>query len=90
MTVQHNDELFFAEVQRKVKKDNTFSFQNRRYEAPANTRNSKITLRYDRMTPERVIVYKNSERLGEAELLDVVYNSQRWTRPSDEEQEAAC
>jgi hypothetical protein len=89
-TLPHNDELFFAEDERKVKKDNTFSFKNRRYEAPADVRDSKITVRYDRMSPERVIVYKKDERLGEAELLDPIYNSQRWTRDDHNCEEAAC
>ena len=31
---EHNDELFYAEATRKVKKDNTFSFDSRRYETP--------------------------------------------------------
>ena len=30
---EHSDELFYAEADRKVKRDNTFSFRNRRYEA---------------------------------------------------------
>ncbi|MCP5006863.1 MAG: transposase family protein, partial [Planctomycetes bacterium] len=31
---ESNDELFFAEDTRKVKKDNTFSFKNTRFETP--------------------------------------------------------
>jgi putative transposase len=42
---EHNDELFFAEATRKVKKDNTFSFSGRRYETPVDLRDKEIQLR---------------------------------------------
>ena len=45
---EHNDELFYAEATRKVKKDNTFSFASRRYETPVDLRDKEIQLRYDR------------------------------------------
>lgn len=45
---EHNDELFFAEAVRKVKKDNTFSFAARRYETPVDLRDKEIQLRYNR------------------------------------------
>ena len=41
---EHNDELFYAEATRKVKKDNTFSFRNRRYETPVDLRDKEIQL----------------------------------------------
>ncbi|MFQ5626732.1 MAG: hypothetical protein ACE5FM_08785, partial [Methyloligellaceae bacterium] len=44
----NNDELFYAEATRKVKKDNTFSFSSRRYETPVDLRDKEIQLRYDR------------------------------------------
>jgi putative transposase len=78
---EHNDELFFAEAARKVKKDNTFSFQSRRYETPVDLRDKEIQLRYDRrlsdsvMSPAAVvIVYYKGQRLGAARLLDAVAN----------------
>jgi hypothetical protein len=45
---QDTDELFYAEATRTVKKDNTFSFEGRRYETPIDLRGKKIQLRYDR------------------------------------------
>src|SRR5204862_2043641 len=39
---EHNDELFYAEATRKVKKDNTFSFAARRYETPVDLRDKQI------------------------------------------------
>jgi putative transposase len=77
---EHNDELFFAEAARKVKKDNTFSFLGRRYETPVDLRDKDIQLRYDRrtsdtiMSPTAVIIYHKGQRLGAARLLDAVAN----------------
>ena len=75
---EHNDELFYAEALRKVKKDNTFSFQSRRYETPVDLREKQIQLRYDRRRQDTpVVVYHKGERLGLARLLDVVANGMR-------------
>jgi transposase InsO family protein len=76
---EHNDELFYAEADRKVKKDNTFSFQSRRYETPADLRDKEIQLRYDRhrndtaLSPT-VVIYHKGQRIGPARLLDAVAN----------------
>ena len=45
---QVNDELFYSEDTRKIKKDNTFSFNNVRYEAPADLRDKEIVIRFER------------------------------------------
>ena len=73
---EHNDELFYAEATRKVKKDNTFSFAARRYETPVDLRDKEIQLRYDRHRQDTtaVISYHQGQRLGAARLLDVVAN----------------
>jgi putative transposase len=72
---EHNDELFYAEATRKVKKDNTFSFLRRRYETPVDLRDKQIQLRYDRRSGDTpVIVYYKGQRLGTARLLDAVAN----------------
>jgi hypothetical protein len=76
---EHHDELFFAEAERTVKKDNTFSFQNRRYEAPADLRGREIQLRHDRRRSDNalsptVIVYHKGQRIGLARLLDTIAN----------------
>lgn len=72
---QLNDELFFAEDTRKVKKDNTFSFNAVRYEAPRDLTNRLIHIRFDRNKPVRVIVYYKAERMGEAKKLDLIANA---------------
>jgi transposase InsO family protein len=73
---EHNDELFYAEATRKVKKDNTFSFASRRYETPVDLRDKEIQIRHDRhrgdTTP--VIIYYKGQRMGAARLLNAVAN----------------
>jgi putative transposase len=76
---EHNDELFYAEADRKVKKDNTFSFQGQRYETPADLHDKAIQLRYDRHGSDNarspsVVVYHKGQRIGQARLLDTVAN----------------
>ena len=79
---EHHDELFYAETARTVKKDNTFSFQNRRYETPADLRGHEIQLRHDRRHSDTtlspvVIIYHKGLRIGPARLLDPVANGLR-------------
>ena len=61
-----------------MKKDNTFSFHNRRYEAPADLRGRDVQLRHDRRRSDNalspIIVYHNGQRIGAARLLDTVAN----------------
>lgn len=73
---QFNDELFYAEDSRKIKKDNTFTFQNVRYEAPVDLRDKPITIRFDRTHPNRIIVFYKNQRIGEAKVLDLIANGQ--------------
>jgi transposase InsO family protein len=76
---EHNDELFYAEAARKVKKDNTFSFSGRRYETPVDLRDKEIQLRYDRHRQDAaaVVIYHKGQRMGAARLLDAVANGLR-------------
>ena len=76
---EHNDELFYAEATRKVKKDNTFSFAGRRYETPVDLRDREIQLRYDRHRRDTaaVVIYHKGQRQGAARLLDAVANGLR-------------
>ncbi len=68
------DELFFAEETRKVKKDNTFSFKSTRYETPVDLRDKTITIRFDRTKFDRIIIYYKNQRMGEAKLLNLIAN----------------
>jgi putative transposase len=76
---EYNAELFMLEDTRKVRADNTFLFNNVRYEAPRDLRGHTITLRYDRQRPAtpQPIVYHQGQRLGMAEALDAVANDRR-------------
>jgi putative transposase len=69
-----NDELFFAEETRKVKKDNTFSFKNIRYETPVDLRDRQITIRYERNKLNAIVIYYKNQRMGEAKPVDLIAN----------------
>ncbi len=68
------DELFFCQETRKVKKDNTFSFDGRRFEAPVTLHNSEIEIRFDRLKKESVVVYYKGQRMGAARSLNLIEN----------------
>lgn len=72
---QTNDELFYAEETRDVRKDNTIQFKNVRYEPDADLRGKTITIRFDRNRTDTVIVYYKGRRIGPARPLDLVANS---------------
>lgn len=69
-----NDELFYLEDTRTVRKDNTFSVGNIRYEAPRNLSARQIQVRFNRANPDRIVVFYKGERLGEATRLDFLAN----------------
>ena len=69
-----HDELFYAEKERTVKKDNTFSFNSLRFETPVDLRGKKIQIRYDRTRLHPIVIYYKGERMGQARRLDPVAN----------------
>jgi len=77
------DELFYFEQDRTVRKDNTFQVVGKRFEAPRDLRSRTLQIRYDRFAkkPGRIIVFLNSERMGEATPLDPVANDRPPKRP---------
>ena len=74
-----NHELFYLETTRKVRTDNTFQFENTRYEAPRDLRGKTITIRYSRFTtdPSPPIGYFDGERLGPVIPIDYVLNDRK-------------
>ena len=70
------EEMFYAEETRTVKKDNTFSFKNVRYETPVDLRGKKITVCYDRHSLARLVIFFRDQRMGEAKMLDAISNGQ--------------
>ena len=71
---ESTDEMFYAQETRTVKKDNTFSFQGKRYESPVDMRGKEVFVRYERHHEGPIILYNNARRLGKARLLDAVAN----------------
>jgi hypothetical protein len=69
-----NDELFYAEAERKVKKDNTFSFRNCRFETPVDLADKQIQIRYERHRSGPVVIYYKGQRMGVAKPLDAIAN----------------
>lgn len=72
--IDANEELFFLEQDRSVGKDNTFSLDKKRYEAPVDLRSRKIQIRYNKAKKDRIVVYYKGDRMGVAGLLDLVAN----------------
>lgn len=72
-----NDELFWAEHDRTVLADNTFSVQRQRLECPRDLRSRKVQVRFDRKQCTRVVVFYKGERMGEARPLDRVANDRK-------------
>mgnify|MGYP006288493329 CR=1 FL=1 len=69
-----NDELFFFEQDRFVRKDNTFSVRSIRYEPPCDLSNRTIQVRFNRAKPDRIIVFLKGQRMGRATPLDWLSN----------------
>lgn len=77
-TSPFHSELFLLESTRKVRADNTFSYNSTRYEAPRDLRNTTITIRHNRADQHYPpIVYQEGTRLGEATKLDMIANDRR-------------
>ena len=77
-----NDEMFFAEEERHVRADNTFSFKSLRFEAPRHLPDRTIQVRFQRFRPSQiVIVYYKGERMGEARLLNPIANDRKPNPP---------
>jgi transposase InsO family protein len=81
--MEANDELFFFEQDRSVRKDNTFSLKAVRYECPRDLAGRQIQIRFNRSQIDRVIVYYKHERMGEAEKLDFLANDRPARPPQD-------
>ncbi len=76
---EENDELFYAEIERSVSNDNTFRNNNKRYETPVNLAKKKVQLRFDRRSPDKLIVYYKGQRMGKARPLNQIDNGNRFS-----------
>jgi hypothetical protein len=81
--------LFFVEEDRKVSKTNVFSIHSLRYECPVDLREKTIQVRYDRQSRDRILVYFDGKRMGEATVLDLYANARqlRVSLPKENESE---
>lgn len=77
-----NDEFFFIEEDRWVKVDNTFSLKNVRYEAPVDLREKQVQVRFERLNPNRAVVYYKAQRMGEAHPVDLLANDRHPNQPA--------
>jgi len=77
---EENDELFYAEVERMVKNDSTFSCDSKCYETPVILKGKKVQLRFDRRNPGKLIVYYRGQRMGRATPLNQIDNGNRFSR----------
>lgn len=71
----NQDFLFFVEEDRMVKKDNTFSFDNTRYEAPRDLRSKRIQIRFDRCYKNKILVFYKDQNMGQAKPVDLIANA---------------
>ena len=72
--MEANDELFFFEENRVMRKDNTFQIHGKRYEAPCDLRACTIQVRFSRACPDRIVVFYKGQRMGDATRLDLLGN----------------
>ena len=73
-----NDELFFVEEDRHVRRDNTFSFKGTRFEAPRHLPDRTVQIRFQRKAPsQRVIVFFQGHRMGDAKPLNPIANDRK-------------
>jgi hypothetical protein len=72
-----SDELFYAEEERTVKNDNTFSFKSIRYETPVHLAGKRIQLRFDRRAMNSIVIYYKDQRMGIATPLNKIQNGMR-------------
>ena len=68
-------EVFFVEEERRVSKTNVFSINSQRFECPVDLREKVVQVRFDRMHPDRFVVYFAGQRMGEATALDLHANA---------------
>jgi len=71
------DEVFFVEEDRIVSKVNTISIFATKYECPVDLRGKTIQVRFDRNQRNRLIIYYKSQRMGEAQLLNPIFNGKK-------------
>ncbi|MBD3377137.1 DDE-type integrase/transposase/recombinase [candidate division KSB1 bacterium] len=86
--LQASDEIFYNEETRNIENDNTFRFDNSKWECPAYAVGKKVSIRYDRNDKTKpIIVYLKSQRLGEAKLVNLIENANRRNKLKNQPKE---
>jgi len=81
---EFTDEVFFVEEDRIVSKVNTLSIFAQKYECPVDLRGKTVQVRFDRNQRNRLIIYYKDQRMGQASLLNPVFNAkQPRSNPSE-------
>lgn len=74
---EFTEEVFFVEQDRVVSKVNTISIFAQKYECPVDLRGKTVQVRFDRNQRSRIIIYYKQQRMGEAALLNPIFNAKQ-------------
>jgi len=83
--INSQDETFYFETSRKVKKDGTFSLDSRIFETSWTLAGKKVTIKYDPFVPERPIVSYENQDFGRATPLNRDFNNKLPGRKKHED-----
>ena len=85
LSVGAEDEIFYFETTRKVKKDGTFSLESKTYETSWTLAGKKVDIRYNPFCPERPFVSYENQDYGRAAPLNREFNSKLPGRKKKED-----
>lgn len=74
------DGLFLKRTTRRVRRDATIALDGRMFEVPVSLRGRKVQLHYDPFTYERMELYVEEKKVGQATPLDKEVNSRTYKR----------
>ena len=72
------DGLFLKRTTRRVRRDATISLDGRMFEVPVSLRGRKVEVRFDPFTYERMELYVEEKKVGDATPLDKEVNSRTY------------
>lgn len=74
------DGLFLKRILRRVRRDATISLDGRMFEVPVSLRGRKVEVRFDPFSYNRIELYVEQRRMGDATPLDKQLNAQIYNR----------
>jgi transposase InsO family protein len=78
------DGLFLKRTNRRVRRDATISLNGRMFEVPVSLRGRKVDVHFDPFTYERMELYVEEKKVGDATPLDKEINSRTYRLENDE------